>query len=548
MGHLAQKSSRDLPLAAKRRFIPLPLAGQHRRTPKSMAEPMAIEGNLYAAFEERFRAAGPATAFSIPGGADVSYASLADDVGRMANALASLGVKPGDRVMVQVEKSLANVHLYLATLKVGAVFNPLNTAYTAAELDYFINDAEPALIVVPREKLARVEPIAAALKTAKVATLEADGSGSLSDLARQESAAHQTVARDSEDLAALLYTSGTTGRSKGAMITHRNLSSNAEVLHAYWGFERGDVLLHALPIFHTHGLFVALNTAFLNSSRVIWLPKFELESVMRLMPEATVMMGVPTFYTRLLGNAAFGKEQCARMRLIISGSAPLLAETHQEFEDRTGHKILERYGMTEAGMITSNPYSAGERIAGTVGYALPGISVRIATPEGVPVPVGEVGVLEVKGPNVFKGYWRNPEKTEEEFRPDGYFISGDLATMSEDGRVTIVGRAKDLIISGGFNVYPKEIEEELNALPGVGESAVVGVPHPDFGEGVVAVLTPQPGATLPGEAEVIAALADRLAKFKLPKRVFVANELPRNAMGKVQKAELRTQFAKTFAG
>ena len=439
---------------------------------------MAIEGNLYAAFEERFRAAGSATAFSIPGGADVSYAQLLDDVARMANALTALGVKPGDRVLVQVEKSIPNVHLYLATLKVGAVYNPLNTAYTAAELDYFIRDAEPALIVVPSEKLARVEPIAAELGSSKIATMEADGSGSLTDLARGQSAEHRTVERDSDDLAALLYTSGTTGRSKGAMITHRNLSSNAEVLHAYWGFEPGDVLLHALPIFHTHGLFVALNTTFLNASRVIWLPKFDLEAVMRLMPEATVMMGVPTFYTRLLGNPAFGREHCSRMRLIISGSAPLLAETHKEFEARTGHKILERYGMTEAGMITSNPYQGGERIAGTVGYALPGISVRVATQEGELVPPNEVGVLEVKGPNVFKGYWRNPETTKEEFRTDGYFITGDLATMSEYGRVTIVGRAKYLIISGGFNVYPKEIEEELNALPGVSESAVVGVPHP----------------------------------------------------------------------
>jgi len=509
---------------------------------------MAIEGNLYAAFEERFRAAGSATAFSIPGGADVSYAQLLDDVARMANALTALGVKPGDRVLVQVEKSIPNVHLYLATLKVGAVYNPLNTAYTAAELDYFIRDAEPALIVVPSDKLARVEPIAAELGSSKIATMEADGSGSLTALARGQSAEHRTVERDSDDLAALLYTSGTTGRSKGAMITHRNLSSNAEVLHAYWGFEPGDVLLHALPIFHTHGLFVALNTTFLNASRVIWLPKFELEAVMRLMPEATVMMGVPTFYTRLLGNPAFGREHCSRMRLIISGSAPLLAETHKEFEARTGHKILERYGMTEAGMITSNPYQGGERIAGTVGYALPGISVRVATQEGELLPPNEVGVLEVKGPNVFKGYWRNPEKTKEEFRPDGYFITGDLATMSEDGRVTIVGRAKDLIISGGFNVYPKEIEEELNALPGVSESAVVGVPHPDFGEGVIAILTPEPGTTVPSEAEVISALSNRLAKFKLPKRVFVLNELPRNAMGKVQKAELRTQFANTFTG
>ena len=508
---------------------------------------MAIDGNLYAAFEQRFRAAGQAAAFTIPGAADISYASLADDVARMANALVALGVEPGDRVMVQVEKSLANVHLYLATLKVGAVFNPLNTAYTAAELEYFIGDAEPALIVISSDKLARVEPIAAERKIAAIATMEADGSGSLSDLARQQSTQHETVARTSDDLAALLYTSGTTGRSKGAMITHRNLASNAEVLHAYWGFEPGDVLLHALPIFHTHGLFVALNTAFLNASRVIWLPKFELETVMRLMPEATVMMGVPTFYTRLLGHPAFGREHCARMRLIISGSAPLLAETHQEFEARSGQKILERYGMTEAGMITSNPYRGGERIAGTVGYALPGISVRASDAEGAPVASGDVGVLEVKGPNVFQGYWRNPEKTREEFRSDGYFISGDLVTIAADGRVTIVGRAKDLIISGGFNVYPKEIEEELNCLPGVAESAVVGVPHPDFGEGVVAILTSQPGAELPGEAEVLAALSSRLAKFKLPKRVFTAKELPRNAMGKVQKAELRNQFAKTFS-
>lgn len=506
---------------------------------------MAIDGNLYAAFEERFRAAGRSTAFSIPGAADVTYATLADDVARMANALVALGGKPGDRVLAQIEKSIPNVHLYLATLKVGAVYNPLNTAYTAAELEYFIGDADPALIVVPGEKLARVEPIAARRKIAAVATIDADGTGSLVDLARQQSADHATVPCDSDDLAALLYTSGTTGRSKGAMITHRNLSSNAEVLHAYWGFEPGDVLLHALPIFHTHGLFVALNTAFLNASRIIWLTKFELETVMRLMPEATVMMGVPTFYTRLLGHSAFGREHCARMRLIISGSAPLLAETHQDFEARTGHKILERYGMTEAGMITSNPYS-GDRIAGTVGYALPGISVRAATQEGAPVAPGEVGVLEVKGPNLFHGYWRNPEKTREEFRPDGYFVTGDLATVAEDGRITIVGRAKDLIISGGFNVYPKEIEEELNSLPGVSESAVVGVPHPDFGEGVVAILTPQPGATLPSETAVLEALSGRLAKFKLPKRIFTAKELPRNAMGKVQKADLRAQFVKTF--
>jgi malonyl-CoA/methylmalonyl-CoA synthetase len=308
------------------------------------------------------------------------------------------------------------------------------------------------------------------------------------------------------------------------------------------------VLLHALPIFHVHGLFVALNTAFLNASEIIWLSKFDAATVMRLLPETTVMMGVPTFYTRLLGEAAFGAETCRKLRLVVSGSAPLLAETHIEFKARTGLEILERYGMTEAGMITSNPYAQGERIAGTVGYALPGVAVRVATKEGDVLGVGEVGVLEVKGPNVFKGYWRNPEKTREEFRPDGYFITGDLSTIGPDGRVAIVGRAKDLIITGGFNVYPKEIEDELNAVPGVVESAVVGVPHPDFGEGVIAVLAVAKLDDVPPEAEILKHLGVRLAKFKLPKRVFALTELPRNAMGKVQKAELRTQYAKTFAG
>jgi malonyl-CoA/methylmalonyl-CoA synthetase len=508
---------------------------------------MSESANFYEALEARFQAAGPAIAFSLPDGTAVRYTQLVDDVSRMANALVAVGVKPGDRVMAQVDKSLANVHLYLAVLKIGAVFNPLNTAYTTAELEYFIGDAQPALIAISSEKLAKVEPIAAANKVGAIVTMEADGSGSIADLASRQSPRHATVARAANDLAALLYTSGTTGRSKGAMITHQNLLSNAEVLHRYWGFQPGDVLLHALPIFHVHGLFVALNTAFLNASKILWLPRFDLEAVLRLMPEATVMMGVPTFYTRLLCHAGFGSDHCRNMRVVISGSAPLLAETHRAFEARTGHKILERYGMTETGMITSNPYHDGDRVAGTVGYALPGISVRVATPEGEILPPGKVGVLEVKGPNVFKGYWRNPEKTREEFRPDGYFITGDLVTMSADGRITIVGRAKDLIITGGFNVYPREVEQELNALPGVAESAVVGVPHPDFGEGVVAVVAPAPDATLPSEGEILSALSQRLAKFKLPKRVFVVRDLPRNAMGKVQKNELRTQFGKTFA-
>lgn len=507
---------------------------------------MAKDENLYALLETQFRSAGDAPAFVVPQGRTVTYKALSDAIGRMANALVKLGVKPGDRVMVQVEKSIENVVLYLATLKAGAVFSPLNTAYMPAEIEYFIDDAEPTVIVMPMERLAKIENTAAVKKVAARLTMEVDGSGSMLDLAKQQPAAHDTIARSNDDLACLLYTSGTTGRSKGAMLTHENLSSNAKVLHATWQFRKGDVLLHALPVFHTHGLFVALHTAFLNASKIHWLTRFDLDAVMKLLPQSTVMMGVPTFYTRLLGTPAFTKDHCSKMRLFISGSAPLLAETHQEFEERTGQRILERYGMTEAGMITSNPYANDGRIAGSVGYALPGIELRVASEDGRTVAAGEVGVLEMRGPNLFKGYWRNPEKTKEEFRDDGFFITGDLTTIDADGRVTIVGRAKDLIISGGFNVYPKEIETEINLLPGVAESAVLGVPHPDFGEAVIAVVTPTPGGNPPGEEDIIATLAARLAKFKLPKRVFVLQELPRNAMGKVQKAELRNRYSDLF--
>jgi malonyl-CoA/methylmalonyl-CoA synthetase len=510
---------------------------------------MTRNANFLAAIEAKLRANGEAPAFETAAGEITTYAELLDEVGRAAAALKSLGVKPGDRVLAQVEKSQANVYLYLATLKVGAVFNPLNTAYTPAELEYFIGDAKPAVIVASAQRVAEIEKVASANKVRSVLTMAADGSGSFMELAAGQEPLRATAMREPDDLASLIYTSGTTGRSKGAMITHRNIASNAKTLHAYWGFRPGDVLLHALPIFHVHGLFVALHTALLNASRMLWLPKFDIEEFMRLMPRATVIMGVPTFYTRLLANSAFGKRQCRKLRLAISGSAPLLAETHQEFTKRTGHRILERYGMTEAGMITSNPWDgSGERMPGTVGYALPRISVRIAGSEGSRVRAGEVGVIEVKGPNVFKGYWRNPEKTKEEFRKDGYFVSGDLATMDKDGRVTIVGRAKDLIITGGFNVYPKEIEEELNALPGVDESAVVGVPHPDFGEGIVAVVTALPGKKLPSEGDILERLGKRLAKFKLPKRVFAAKELPRNAMGKVQKVALSAKYRTTFTG
>jgi len=400
---------------------------------------------------------------------------------------------------------------------------------------YFIGDAEPRVIVCDPARQLAMRELADRHRVVSVVNLDAAGRGSLTDLASRMDDRHETVPREADDLAGLLYTSGTTGRSKGAMITHANLVSNATTLVDLWQFRGSDVLLHALPVFHVHGLYVALNIAFLSASEIVWLDRFDAARIVETLPQATVMMGVPTFYTRLLAMPEFGRDACRNMRLFISGSAPLLAETHRDFADRTGHVILERYGMTETGMITSNPCD-GARIAGTVGFALPGVAVRITG--------AQPGVIEVKGPNVFKGYWRMPEKTAEDFTSDGFFITGDVATMDDEGRVTIVGRAKDLIISGGFNVYPKEIEEVLDALPGVGESAVVGVPHPDFGEGVIAVLTAT--APLPGEAEMIAALATKLARFKVPKRIEIVAELPRNAMGKVQKAELRRRYAGIF--
>ena len=505
-----------------------------------------IDDNLFSRLDAGMTAAATRLAFVQPDGFVMRYDQLRSAAGRFANALVALGLKPGDRVMVQAEKSITSVCVYLAVLKIGAVYNPLNTAYTAAELEYFIGDAEPTVLLVSKT----AKPTLAALPVAKnigaIETLEPDGTGSILDLAFEQSDLHTTVPRAAKDLAALLYTSGTTGRSKGAMITHENLVSNALTLTDYWGMNRDDALLHALPIFHVHGLFVALHTALLNGAKMLWHAKFDLDAVLMDLPHATVMMGVPTFYTRMLGTPKFTREQCAKLRLVIAGSAPLLAETHVAFNARTGLDIVERYGMTETGMITSNPYKDGDRIAETVGFALPGVSVRIASPEGTVQAAGETGVLEVKGPNVFSGYWRNPEKTKEEFRPDGYFITGDVAVMAGDGRVSIVGRAKDLIISGGFNVYPKEIEDEINAMPGVGETAVIGLPHPDFGEGVAAVVTAAAGQIKPAEADIIARLAGRLAKFKQPKRVFVVAELPRNAMGKVQKAELRRIYADAF--
>jgi malonyl-CoA/methylmalonyl-CoA synthetase len=495
------------------------------------------DANLYRRFEAAFAAAGTRTALRSPtGDARMSYRDLGEAVGRTANALAALGVAPGDRVGVQAEKSMACVLVYLATLKAGAVHQPLNTAYTAAELGHFIADAEPRVIVCDPARQAEMRALGDRHGVRAVVNLDAAGRGSFSELASRMDTTHETVSRAATDLAGLLYTSGTTGRAKGAMITHGNLASNAETLVALWRMGPSDVLLHALPVFHVHGLHVALNTAFLAGCEIVWLAKFDAGAVVAALPEATVMMGVPTFYTRLLAAPAFGRDSCRSMRLFVSGSAPLLAETHAAFARRTGHAIVERYGMTETGMIASNPYD-GPRVAGTVGFPLPGIAVRLGG--------GEPGVIEVKGPNVFSGYWRMAEKTAEDFTPDGYFITGDLGTFDAEGRLTIVGRARDLIISGGLNVYPGEVEEALGALPGIAESAVVGVPHPDFGEAVVAAVTASgdPGP----ESELIAALAERLARFKLPKRIFVVPELPRNAMGKVQKAQLRERFGDAFA-
>lgn len=465
---------------------------------------------------------------------------------RYANALVALGLQPGDRLAVQVDKSPEALAVYAACILSGVIFLPLNTGYTPHEVEYFVANSGARLVLGREAARAELAPACKGL-AARFETLEADGSGSFPALAAGLPERFVPVARDPDDLAALLYTSGTTGRSKGAMLTHRNLLSNAEVLAESWRFTDRDVLIHALPIFHSHGLFVACNVMLLAGGPMVFLPRFDLGAVMEALPGATTMMGVPTFYTRLLDHPGFTRDLVANMRLFVSGSAPLLAETHRAFEARTGHRILERYGMTETNMNSSNPYE-GERRAGTVGPALPGIEIKVTDPDpddSRPLPPGTVGMIEVRGPNVFKGYWRMPEKTAEELREDGFFITGDLGSISEDGYVTIVGRGKDLIISGGFNIYPKEVEEVLDAQPGVLESAVIGAPHPDFGESVVAVLVPEAGAKL-DFAAVEAAISTRLARFKQPRHYVVVDELPRNSMGKVQKKLLRDTYQGVF--
>lgn len=463
---------------------------------------------------------------------------------KLANTLVKLGVEPGDRVAVQVEKSPEALMLYLACVRAGAIYLPLNTGYTLAEIDYFVGDAEPRLVVCTPKARDGIAGVAGKYG-ASVETLDDAGGGSLLEQAASESENFSDVDRGPDDLAAILYTSGTTGRSKGAMLSHDNLLSNALTLKDYWRFSSSDRLIHALPIFHTHGLFVASNVTLLAGSSMYFMPKFDADEVLRQMPNSTVLMGVPTFYVRLVQSPELNKETARNMRLFVSGSAPLLAETHRQFQSMTGHAILERYGMTETNMNTSNPYD-GTRVAGTVGFPLPGVSLRVVNPEtGEPIPTDETGVIEVKGPNVFKGYWRMPEKTAAEFREDGFFITGDLGKIDTNGYVHIVGRGKDLVISGGYNVYPKEIETEIDDMPGVVESAVIGVPHPDFGEGVTAVVVSQSGASL-NEAEILDHLKDRLARYKQPKRVLFVDELPRNTMGKVQKNILRDTYAGLF--
>ncbi len=482
------------------------------------------------------RAADTSPLMWVADGETWTYADVVGLSGRLAHQLQALGVQEGDRVAVQVDKSVEAIALYLATIRAGAVFLPLNSAYTRAETGYFLEDAEPRVLVCDSTRATEFAQI-----EAQLVTLDGDGGGSLMQAAQARPVKFDDIARGPQDLAAILYTSGTTGLSKGAMLSHDNLLSNSKTLVDYWQFKAGDVLLHALPIFHTHGLFVATNVAMMAGASMIFLARFDLDQVIARLPDATALMGVPTFYTRLLADDRFDRGLVAHIRLFISGSAPMLAETHIEFEARTGHCILERYGMTETSMNTSNP-CAGERRAGSVGFPLPGIEIRVADPKtGAALPTGETGMIEIRGPNVFLGYWRKPEKTALELRDDGFFISGDLGRFDDDGYLHILGRGKDLVISGGYNIYPRQVETEIDALEGVLESAVFGIAHADLGEAVVAAVVPLEGAELDGE-QLIEALEPVLARFKLPRKIFIIDELPRNAMGKVQKNSLRERY------
>ena len=511
---------------------------------------MPHQQSLFAALRAAFPANLDATAIETcdtPAPLYYTWRDIDRASARIANLLESLELPAGARVAVQTEKSVEALLLYLAVLRAGYVYLPLNTAYRESELEYFVGNAEPSVVVCSPANFAWVSTLAFKAGVKNVFTLGDDRGGSLLERAAGHRDDHRPAVKQADELAAILYTSGTTGRSKGAMLTHGNLLSNARTLHAYWGWQASDVLIHALPIFHVHGLFVASHGALLAGAKMLWFNKFEPRATVARLREATVFMGVPTLYVRLLGAPTLTRESCAAMRVFIAGSAPLLAETFEAWRERTGHTIVERYGMSETAMLTSNPYRPedGERRAGTVGYALPGVQLRVHDDKGQPCRNGDIGGIEVKGPNVFKGYWRLPEKTAEEFTADLWFKTGDVGKIDDRGVVTIVGRSKDLIISGGYNVYPAEIEGVLNDEPGVAESAVIGVPHPDFGEAVVAVLVAKPGVVLDATA-LIAALKNRIANFKVPKRVFVEAALPRNQMGKVQKNLLRERHKGLF--
>jgi malonyl-CoA/methylmalonyl-CoA synthetase len=509
--------------------------------------------NLFLALRKNFPEDLNATAIETETGAIYSWKDLDHESARIANLFLSLGTQPGDRVAVQVDKSVEALMLYLACLRAGMVFLPLNTAYQSAEIEYFIGNAEPSVVVCSPGNVEWVTKLASNAGIHHLFTLGDDRSGNLLSAAKQHSDQHDPVLLKADDLACILYTSGTTGRSEGAMLTHENLRSNALVLKAYWQWQQGrDVLIHALPIFHVHGLFVAINGALISGSKMLWMSKFDAKKAIAWMSQATVFMGVPTLYVRMLAEPSLRREICSGMRLFVAGSAPLLIETFKEWAERTGHTIVERYGMSETVMLTSNPYVADERFGsqserrgGTVGFPLPGVSLRVKGDADEELPIGEIGAIQVKGPNVFKGYWRMPEKTNEEFTSDGWFKTGDVGLIDKRGYVSIVGRSKDLIISGGYNVYPAEIEGYINEIDGVGESALIGVPHPDFGEVGVALVTLKSGASLTSDG-VIATLKAKLANFKIPKRCFIVTELPRNTMGKVQKNILREQYKNLF--
>ena len=502
---------------------------------------LMMNNNIYKIFEQQFPATREAIFIETPAGETYSYATLEQEVTRFANFLAGLGLRKGERVAVQVEKSPQVIFFYLACLRAGLIYLPLNTAYTESELAYFLENAEPAVVVCDPQSEAVFARIGKQHHLQHLFSLDIHGKGSLITASENVPATFTTTECGPDDIAVILYTSGTTGRPKGAMITHGNLAANGRALQTTWQWQQQDVLLHALPIFHIHGLFVACHSVLLGGSKMLFVPKFDVHMIMKLLPKATVMMGVPTFYTRLLDQPDFNRDVCKNIRLFISGSAPLLEQTFDEFQQRTGHTILERYGMTETGMNTSNPVD-GPRLAGTVGLPLPGVEVRIVDEQNQPVSSDNVGLLQVKGENVFKGYWRMPEKTAEDFTTDGFFITGDLAKYNDQGYISIVGRNKDMVITGGYNVYPKEIELLLDEIEGIKESAVIGLPHKDFGEAVTAVIVPDDMQHISDEKFIIAQLKEKIANYKVPKKIIILEQLPRNTMGKVQKNILREQY------